>query len=82
MRFSLGIAVIFASLAVAPGPASAHPMLDRGVQAYEEADFDRALHTFDTAVRNADLSVEELQEVTGWIRGTTANHGPLCSSDR
>jgi hypothetical protein len=35
-------------------------MLDRGVQAYEEADFDRALHTFDTAVRNADLSVEEL----------------------
>ena len=35
-------------------------MLDRAVSAYEEADFERALQTFDTAERNADLSVEEL----------------------
>jgi hypothetical protein len=38
-------------------------MLDRGVEAYELADFDRALQTFDTAVRNADLSVDELLQL-------------------
>jgi hypothetical protein len=43
-----------------PETAHAHPMLDRAVAAYEEADFERALRTFNTAERNADLSVEEL----------------------
>lgn len=60
MRLSLGITLLFASFWLLPGSALAHPMLDRGVEAYEEADFDGALRTFDTAVRNADLSVEEL----------------------
>lgn len=35
-------------------------MLDRAVAQYEEADLNAALHTFDAAARNADLSVEEL----------------------
>lgn len=38
-------------------------MLDRAVAAYEAADFELALRTFDTASRNADLSVEELLEL-------------------
>ena len=63
MRLSLGIAVLCASFWLLPGSALAHPMLDRGVQAYEEADFDEALRTFDTAVRNADLSVDELLQL-------------------
>lgn len=46
-----------------PGTARAHPMLDRAVEAYEEADFEQALRTFDTAARNADLSVEELLQL-------------------
>ena len=60
MRHSLGISLFLAFLVLAPSAAQAHPMLERGVEAYEQADFDRALRTFDTAVRNADLSVEEL----------------------
>jgi len=63
MRLLLVIAAFLASFSLSPGSARAHPMLDRGVQAYEEADFDRALRTFDTAVRNADLSVEELLQL-------------------
>jgi hypothetical protein len=35
-------------------------MLDRAVEAYERAEFEAALRTFDAAARNADLSVEEL----------------------
>ena len=38
-------------------------MLDRAVAAYEEANFETALSTFDAAARNADLSVEELLEL-------------------
>ena len=38
-------------------------MLDRAVASYEEANFETALRTFDTAARNADLSVEELLEL-------------------
>jgi hypothetical protein len=38
-------------------------MLDRAVASYEEANFDAALQMFDTAARNADLSVEELLEL-------------------
>jgi hypothetical protein len=38
-------------------------MLDRAVASYEEANFKTALHTFDAAARNADLSVEELLEL-------------------
>jgi hypothetical protein len=38
-------------------------MLDRAIASYEEANFKTALRTFDTAARNADLSVEELLEL-------------------
>ena len=38
-------------------------MLERAVASYEEANFEAALRTFDTAARNADLSVEELLEL-------------------
>jgi hypothetical protein len=38
-------------------------MLDRGMTAYEQADLELALRTFDAAARNADLSVEELLQL-------------------
>ena len=60
MRIQAGIIVFFGILGVLPATAQAHPLLDRAVAAYEEADFELALRTFDTAERNADLSVEEL----------------------
>lgn len=60
MRVSAGIIGFFAVIAFAPAEARAHPMLDRAVLAYEEADFEGALRTFDMAATNADLSVEEL----------------------
>ncbi len=56
----LGIVVVLGAIWAVPSAASAHPMLDRAVSAYEEADFEAALRTFNTAERNADLSVEEL----------------------
>ena len=59
----LGIIALFASVGVMPAPARAHPMLDRAVASYEEANFETALRTFDAAARNADLSVEELLEL-------------------
>lgn len=59
----LGIMVVFALSWVVPAGASAHPMLDRAIAAYEEADFEGALRTFDTASRNADLTVEELLQL-------------------
>jgi hypothetical protein len=59
----LGIIAVFACAGVIPSAASAHPMLDRAVAAYEEANFTSALRTFDVAARNADLSVEELLEL-------------------
>ena len=45
---------------LAAGIARAHPLLDEGIVAYEEADFKGALRTFNLAARDADLSVEEL----------------------
>ena len=56
----LGIIMFLLAAWAMPSEALAHPMLDRAVAAYEEADFELALRTFDTAERNADLSVEEL----------------------
>ena len=54
---------IFCLVAAMPGVARAHPMLDRAISAYEQADFELALRTFDTAERNADLEVEELLQL-------------------
>lgn len=59
MRIALGFVAFFGVLGVASG-AEAHPLLDDAVAAYEEADFQVALRTFNAAARNADLSVEEL----------------------
>jgi len=59
----LGIIALFASSWAVPAAVRAHPMLDRAVASYEEANFETALRTFDTAARNADLSVEELLEL-------------------
>jgi hypothetical protein len=63
MGSRFGIIGIFALIAAMPGVAHAHPMLDRAVSAYEQADFELALRTFDTAERNADLEVEELLQL-------------------
>ena len=63
MGIRLGIIGVFCLLWLVPGTARAHPMLDRAVEAYEEADFEGALLTFDIAARNADLSVEELLQL-------------------
>ncbi|MBT8469247.1 MAG: hypothetical protein HKN10_01040 [Myxococcales bacterium] len=38
-------------------------MLDRAVDAYQEADLERALDSFDAAARNADLTIEELLQL-------------------
>lgn len=54
------IIVVFGFLWLLPSVASAHPLLDDGISAYEEADFRGALRTFNLAARDADLSVEEL----------------------
>ena len=63
MLVRLGIIALFVAIWVAPAAVRAHPTLDRAVAAYEEANFKTALHTFDAAARNADLSVEELLEL-------------------
>lgn len=60
MRLLLGITAILMCSWLMPSSAFAHPLLESAVEAYEEADFETALRTFDTAARNADLSVEEL----------------------
>lgn len=57
------IITFFALAWLLPATGYAHPMLDRAVDAYERADFEEALRTFDTAARNADLSVEELLQL-------------------
>ena len=59
----LGIIAFLASIWGLPAPVRAHPMLDRAVASYEEANFETALRTFDAAARNADLTVEELLEL-------------------
>ncbi|MBT8467755.1 MAG: hypothetical protein KJN97_03305 [Deltaproteobacteria bacterium] len=58
--FRTGIVVVFALHWLLPSTVHAHPMLDRAVEAYQEADLERALDGFDTAARNADLTIEEL----------------------
>ena len=63
MKIKVGIIAFLALIGLAPTSARAHPMLERAVVAYEEADFERALRTFDMAAANADLSVEELLQV-------------------
>ena len=63
MQVRLGIIALFAAIWVVPAAVRAHPMLDRAVASYEEANFKTALRTFDAAARNADLSVEELLEL-------------------
>jgi hypothetical protein len=63
MGIRLGIIVVFALHWLLPVTAHAHPMLDRAIAAYEQADFEDALRTFDTAARNADLSLEELLQL-------------------
>ena len=60
MGFRLGIIAFLTLFWALPGAARAHPLLDRAIAAYEQAEFDRALRTFHTAERNADLSVDEL----------------------
>jgi len=63
MGIRIGIITVLALLGLLPGKAHAHPMLDRAVAAYENADFEQALKTFDTAARNADLSIDELLQL-------------------
>lgn len=46
-----------------PVSASAHPLVDEAIEAYEEADFESALEAFQEAASNADLSVEELLQL-------------------
>ncbi len=60
MRINLGILMVFGLLSVLSGEARAHPLLDQAMTSYEEANFQAALHTFNDAAQNADLSVEEL----------------------
>jgi len=61
--FRIGIVVVFALHWLLPSGVYAHPMLDRAVEAYQEADLERALNSFDAAARNADLTIEELLQL-------------------
>ncbi len=63
MGIRVVIIMVFAFQWLLPVTAYAHPMLDRAIAAYEQADFEDALHMFDTAARNADLSLEELLQL-------------------
>ena len=60
MRINLGILMVLGLLSLLSGEARAHPLLDQAMTSYEEANFQAALHTFNDAAQNADLSVEEL----------------------
>ncbi len=46
-----------------PVSASAHPLVDEAIEAYEGADFESALQAFQEAASNADLTVEELLQL-------------------
>jgi hypothetical protein len=61
-RLALGAVLTIASvaIAVAPGVARAHPMVDDGTRAIERARFEEALAIFDRATRADDLSVDDL----------------------
>jgi len=63
MYARLGIIALFASIWAIPAQVRAHPMLERAIASYEEANFEAALRTFDAAAHNADLSVDELLEL-------------------
>lgn len=63
MRIVLGILLFFVLSTALESAARAHPMLERGIVDYENADFESALATFNAAARNADLSVEELLQL-------------------
>ncbi len=55
--------MVFALYWLLPSTVYAHPMLDRAVDAYQDADLERALDSFDSAARNADLTIEELLQL-------------------
>lgn len=61
--FRIGIVVVFALHWLLPSTVQAHPMLDRAIDAYQEADLERALDSFDAAAQNADLTIEELLQL-------------------
>ncbi|MGB5283177.1 MAG: hypothetical protein WBN29_01615 [Polyangiales bacterium] len=63
MGFRIVIIVVFAVYWLLPATVRAHPMLDRAVEAYQDADLERALEGFDAAARNADLTIEELLQL-------------------
>ena len=53
-----GLALLL--IAVLPAGAFAHPLVDRGIEAYENADFETALSSFARAEYAEDLSREDL----------------------
>ncbi|MFW2387269.1 MAG: hypothetical protein ACN4G0_02975 [Polyangiales bacterium] len=59
----LGIIAFFSIFCLLTSQAKAHPLLDRAIASYEEADFETALRGFDAAARNADLIVGELLQL-------------------
>jgi len=56
-RFS---AVLFSLLASTAFPAYAHPLVEEGIRAYEDADFDAALDAFRRAEQSSDLGRADL----------------------
>lgn len=63
MPLRLGNSLLLCIFLTLPTRVSAHPLVDQAIEAYEEADFEIALETFDEAASNADLSVEELLQL-------------------
>ncbi len=63
MRRSL---LLTAALVLTPVGASAHPLIDQGVEAYEEADFDKSLRYFDQAADGSELTTADLMSLFEW----------------
>ena len=66
MRRYLVTTGFFAIAWFSAASASAHPLLDKAVEAYEDADFDAALDAFTEAEGGNELSAEDLLRLFEW----------------
>ena len=61
----LRLSVLFVCL-LTPSWAAAHPLIDQGMESYEEADFDKSLRYFDQAADGSELSTADLMLLFEW----------------
>jgi len=63
MRVALEVIVLFCLVSVLPSVVKADALIDKAISAYEDADFQTALDTFNEAAAKGDLSTDELLEL-------------------